>query len=222
MVFRETVGHPAVSGNERPHAMTPFDPASLPHAAAFYAGLPGGFDAHPHCRVRTAVSREIVTEFPQILAHPGIESSTLALLRQSMEDGEWMRDARGMALRLLVRDIVFETDAAYFEWYFDISSRLFAKPFYRVLMYVVSPTLVLLGATRRWAAFREGSVMSATVNGNRGTAQLTFPEGLYPPITLGGFGETIRAALAAARARNPEVELVEASGTVGRWRLGWS
>jgi hypothetical protein len=79
----------------------------------------------------------------------------------------------------------------------------------------------LLGATKRWAAFREGSVMTATVNGNQGTAELKFPEGLYPPVTLGGFGETIRAALTAARAPNPRVELVETTRTLGRWQLGW-
>ena len=101
------------------------------------------------------MSREIVDEFPRLLEHPGVAPEVRRRLVESMNAGEWMLDSQGMALRLLVRDIAFTSDADYHRWYFDISGRLFAKPFYRFLMYVVSPTLVVLGATKRWAAFRE-------------------------------------------------------------------
>jgi hypothetical protein len=201
--------------------VAPFDPVALPYTAAFFGGLPNGLDSYPHCRVRSIVSREIVQEFPFVMEHAGADAQIMKRLRESMDQGEWMPDAQGMVLRLLVRDLAFKSDADYHRWYYEISGRLFAKPFYRFLMYVVSPTLVLLGATKRWAAFREGSVMNATVSGNQGQAELRFPDGLYPVVTLGGFGETIRAALVAARARNARVDLVEATPTLGRWKLAW-
>jgi hypothetical protein len=126
-----------------------------------------------------------------------------------------------MAVRLLVRDVVFETDAEYCRWYYDIAGRLFAKPFYRFLMYVVSPTLVMLGASKRWSAFREGSTLSAKVDRNQGEIELAFPEHLYPELTLKGFGEAFRASVVAARARSAYVELIEASPERGRWKIGW-
>ena len=126
-----------------------------------------------------------------------------------------------MAVRLLVRDVAFESDPDYYRWYFDVAGRLFAKPFYRVLMYVVSPTLVVLGAQRRWSAFREGTTLSAKIDKNQGELELAFPPMLYPELTLRGFGEAFRASIAAARARNPAVELVEATAERGRWTSGW-
>lgn len=201
--------------------MALFDPESLPRTAAYLASLPDGLDSYPRCRVRTVVTREITDEFPAVLDHPGVDPEVRALLRRSIDGGEWMLDARGMALRLLVRDIAFETDATYHRWYFDVAGRVFAKPLYRFLMYVVSPTLVMLGATKRWAAFREGSTLTARLERNRGELELAFPRHLYPELTLVGFGEAFRASVLAARGREPKVELVEASADRGRWSLEW-
>lgn len=201
--------------------MTSFDKETLPRTSAYVAALPGELDAYPRSRVRTAVTREITEQFPQVLEHPGIAGPVRDRLRKSIDQGEWMPDAEGMAIRMLVRDVVFDTDAEYHRWYFEIAARVFAKPLYRVLMYVVSPTLVMLGATRRWATFREGSTLTSKVERNQGVAELTFPEGLYPELTLVGFGEAFRASLSAARARSPRVELVETTAVLGRWTLVW-
>jgi hypothetical protein len=88
-------------------------------------------------------------------------------------------------------------------------------------MYVVSPTLVMLGATKRWAAFREGTTLTAKIDRNQGEIQLKFPPYLYPELTLRGFGEAFRASVIAARARSPRVDLVEASPELGRWAISW-
>lgn len=201
--------------------MPSFDPETLPRTAAYLAALPGGLSAYPACRVRTVVTREITDEVPSVLDHPGVDSEVRELLRRSIAQGEWMPDAHGMLIRLLARDIVFSTDDDYNRWYFEIAGRIFAKPFYRVLMYVVSPTLVMLGATKRWAAFREGTTLTAKIDKNQGDIRLSFPPRLYPELTLRGFGEAFRASVLAARARNPRVELVEAGAELGRWTISW-
>src|SRR5437870_1837601 len=160
--------------------LPPFDPETLPRTAAYLATLPGGLGAYPNCRVRTVVTREITDQFPRVLDDAGIEPDVRELLRRSLAQGEWMPDAHGMFVRILARDIVFETDDDYNRWYFEIAGRIFAKPLNKVLMYVVSPTLVMLGATKRWAAFREGTTLTSTIDKNRGEIQLKFPENLYP------------------------------------------
>lgn len=201
--------------------MAPFDPERFPRTAAYLAELPGGLEAYPACRVRTVVTREITDQFPKVLDTPGIDPAITERLRQSIQRDEWMPDAQGLLVRLLVRDVVFQTDAEYHRWYFEIAGRIFAKPFYRVLMYVVSPTLVMLGAQKRWAAFREGTSLSAKIDRNQGEIELRFPEKLYPELTLHGFGEAFRASIVAARARNAKVELIEASAERGRWKTSW-
>ena len=201
--------------------MAPFDPAVFPRTAAFLAALPGGLDAYPRCRVRTAVTREIIDQFPKALDTPGIDPAVVELLRRELQGGEWMPEAHGLLVRLLVRDVLFQSDADYHRWYYDIASKIFAKPLYRVLMYVVSPTLVMLGAQKRWAAFREGTTLSAKIDRNQGEIELKFPEKLYPELILVGFGEAFRASVVAARARNAKVELIEVAAERARWKASW-
>jgi hypothetical protein len=197
------------------------DPAIFPRTAAYLAALPGGLDAYPHCRVRTAVTREITDQFPKVLDGPGIDPAIVELLRGSIQRQEWMPEAHGMLFRLLVRDVSFQTDADYHRWYYEIAGKIFAKPLYRVLMYVVSPTLVMLGAQKRWAAFREGTTLSAKIDRNVGEIELKFPEKLYTELILVGFGEAFRASVVAARARNAKVELIEVAAERARWKASW-
>jgi hypothetical protein len=198
-----------------------FDPGSLPRTAAYVAGLPAGLDSYPKCRVRTAVTRLIIERFPQALDHAGLEKAFVDQLRGALERGEWMPETMGTATRILTRDAVFESDAQYNDWTFEIANELFARPFYRALMYVMSPSLVMLGASRRWNAFREGTTLTSKSAGNGGDITLTFPPHLYTPLVLEGFGHAFRASLAAARARDVRVELAEVSADRARWVAGW-
>lgn len=197
------------------------DPNSLPLSAAYVAALPRGLDSYPQCRVRTAVTRLTLERFPKLLAHPGIADEYKERLRGVLADGEWMPETVGTTLRILTREIVFESDADYKAWTFEISSEVFRRPAYRVLMYVMSPSLVMLGATRRWNAFREGTKLVANVSGNVGDIRLTFPPQLYPLLVLEGFGEALRASLVAARARNVQLALDDAQPESARWSVSW-
>jgi hypothetical protein len=198
-----------------------FDHDALPRTAAYVDGLPHGLDSYPRCRVRTEVTRVIIERFPQLLDQRGMHPMFVDQLREMIREGEWLSEAVGTAVRLLTRDAIFEDDAQYYAWTFEISSELFARPVFRALMYVVSPTLVMLGASRRWSAFREGTTLVAKPRGNGGDITLTFPPHLYTPFVLEGFGHAFRASLAAARARDVRIELREALPERASWSVTW-
>jgi hypothetical protein len=199
----------------------PFNPERFPLTAAYMADLPGGVSAHPECQVRTTVSREILTEFPDLLEREGIHADMVRTLRNAVGSGQWMPETLGVALRLATRDVMIDSDTKYLEWTYDVSSRVFAERLYRVLMYVLSPTLVLLGAGRRWNAFRSGTTLTATIEQNGGKVELSFPPNLYPELILRGFGEAFRASLVAARARDPHVVLTGHAIGSARWDVTW-
>jgi len=58
------------------------------------------------------------------------------------------------AARLMLRDVCFPDDNTFFTWHLTrrCGCCLTAEP---MLMHVLSPSLVLLGAQRRWNAFRK-------------------------------------------------------------------
>jgi hypothetical protein len=201
-------------------ALKLIDPEVAPRAAEYLLGLPNGLDSYPECQVRSELTREIFKRFPQIPTHPALAPELRERLRDLGRD-EWMSDVVGVVARIMVRDVVVPTDEELDRWSFEVAGEIFAKPVYRMLMYVLSPTLVLMGATKRWSAFRRGSTLTSRFDGHSATAELRFPRNLYNPLVLRGFGHAFRASLTAARASDPKVELVETSPEIGRWTVSW-
>jgi len=202
-------------------AFAVFDPDGLPLTAAYLAALPQGLDSYPSCRVRTTVTRLIIDRFPHVLDHAGIDRTFVDRLRSSFEQGEWMPETIATAVRALARDTIFASDAEYNGWSFEAAKEVFARPVYRVLMYVLSPSIVVLGASRRWNAFREGTHLSAKPHAKGGDIELKFPPNLFPAFVVGGFGEAFRASLVAARAHGVRVDLQEVTADRARWSIGW-
>lgn len=187
-------------------ALGSVSPTRFPRAAAYLAGLPQGLESFPGCRCRAEVNREILRAFPDVLDRD-VDHALATQLRGWVSSQEWMPDAAGVLLRLMLRDAYLTDDASFMRWNFDVSAKVFSTPTYRVLMYVLSPTLVLMGAARRWGTFRQGSTLAAEGGKEAATLTLTFPALLYPEVVCRAFGESFRAALAAAKAQGIEVEL---------------
>jgi hypothetical protein len=142
-------------------------------------------------------------------------------LRGALSRDEWMLDAQGITMRLLFRDIVCQSDEEYDQWSYEVAGEIFQRKLFRMLMYVLSPTLVLLGTEKRWAAFRRGTMLKSRIDGNSATAELAFPTNLYTPLVLRGLGEAFRASLTAARAVDPKVQLTLAQPDLARWSVNW-
>jgi hypothetical protein len=128
---------------------------------------------------------------------------------------------------LVVRDVAFQDDATFYQWVFTTSQQTFEKPLVRTLMKLVSPSLTVLGATRRWSSFHLGSEVIPgsveTVDGRAATAMdLRYPEGLFPRMFLEGLKHAFLAAIMAARAKDARVELgAVAAGSatfIASWR----
>ncbi len=201
--------------------MPPFDPTSLPRTAEYVNALPDGMASYPECRVRADVSNEVFRRFPEVLEHPGISKEMVSLLRETSRAGEWMPDVHGVVARLLVRDSICESDEEFCAWSHEVAGAVFTRPLFRVLMYVLSPTLVMMGASRRWAAFRRGTTLNADMKGRGGTVELRYPEHLYTPLILEGFVAAFRASLEAARAVEPRFELIESLPGTARWTVSF-
>lgn len=201
--------------------MEPFDETSLPHAAAYFRGLPDGLDSYPSCQVRADVAQEILRLFPHILQHPGISPDVVKTIQASLAKKDWMPDVQGVVARLLVRDVACSSDEEYLDWSYRVAGELFKRPIFKVLMYVLSPTLVLMGTEKRWGTFRRGTTLTSRLEKNNAMTELRFPTNLYTPVVLQGFGEAFRASLTAARATDPRVELIEATAELARWSVRW-
>jgi hypothetical protein len=198
------------------------DRNAFPRTAAYVAALPNGLDSYPQCRARTDVNRVVLERFPKLLEHGGVDPSLVQRLVRATRAGDWMTEVEAVTTRLMVRDTALVTDTAYRQWNHAVAAEVFSRPMYRVLMYVMSPTLVLMGASKRWAAFREGTTLVSRADKSKRELELSYPPKLYTEIVLHGIGEAFRAALVAAGAKEPLLDLDEAGAEKARWRVSWT
>ncbi|MEM6730369.1 MAG: hypothetical protein AAF658_02365, partial [Myxococcota bacterium] len=81
---------------------------------------------------------------------------------ENRSDEIWHAEVVGVALMLACRDLTFESDEDFLQWGYDSSRALFESPLNRMVMMVVSPTLVAMGAAKKWANFHKGSEIFAS------------------------------------------------------------
>jgi hypothetical protein len=195
----------------------------MPRAAAYIASLPHGLQSFPGCRVRDVTVEPYVRAFGALAHEPGLPAP-MAELFAGITSGPTYPEVVFQAAHLAVRDRVFSDDEPFYEWIFNANALLFDKPFLRNLMRLVSPTLIVLGAARRWAAFHDGSELYADrlVTGSERaetSSHLKYPAGLFSEVFLRGLEQAFMAALLASRAREPRVRLARVEDA-GRGPMG--
>lgn len=187
----------------------------------YLASLPGGLRALPEAQVR----REIVDDQLEWHARVGHEvDPRLAPYANDSQSG-WASEVLANALVLSVRE-AYPTETAFLSAIYERQRALFQTPFYRAVMLVMSPTLVTMGADRRWATFRRGSQLEMgrwkrDGTSRASTATLVHPPGLHPEPILKGFGEMFRAAVDGAGAKQSTIVLAERGDTSARWELAY-
>jgi hypothetical protein len=206
------------------------DPVRLPRTAAYLASLPEGLESFAACKVRDITVEPYARSFGSLAGEPGLPRPVSDMLAGRFA-GAWLPEAVFQVVHLVVRDCAFDDDAPFHEWLLKANEQVFDKPILRNLMRLVSPTLIVLGATRRWSTFHTGSELSAArvvVAGDRSetVARLQYPAGLFPWPFLLGLEQSFIAGLAASRARDARVKLLAGDGADGasgeaRYAVSW-
>jgi hypothetical protein len=84
----------------------------------------------------------------------------------------------------MTRDAMFKSEDDFLQWSYEQYMRLYRQPKFRVLIFIVSSTLLIMGGAKRWSAFHKGSTLETAPVVNQGAqklgqATLTYPHGLF-------------------------------------------
>ena len=194
----------------------------FPRALTYLETLPGGIAAHPECRTTADYSIMIREEFPQLARDPDLPLTVRQALRAPWREGEWMSEVAANTLVLLVRDRIHQDDIAFAEWTFEFSRQLFKRPMYRLLMHVLSPHLVLMGAAHRWEKFHIGSHLKSSGVKSSAKLRLTYPPNLFATTNLLSLSAAYQAAAACAGAKNVQGSAREVSPGEAAFEIRWA
>ncbi len=199
--------------------------ARYPITSAYERRLPEGLDSYPDCAVRADLFRGLGAEVPALLDDPTLPEVMRDVLTERHTE-DWIAETVGLSLLMMVRDVAYDDDQAYFDWSRAWIARTFRKPLYRALMLILSPTLVVMGAARRWSTFHQGSTLTVSKVQPRDDrlvleGHLAFPPHLFQPFILEQVCYSLLAALDASRATEPQINLRECNTAEGGFDISW-
>jgi hypothetical protein len=197
-------------------------PPSYPRVAAYIDQLPDGLDSHPACQAKVSIHRVVYT-FAQRPLH-GLPPVLQAHLDDSVPAEKWIPQCHTLALIIAIveaRQLAPEDEA---KWIRSAASLLFSTPMYKLLMWAISPRLMIKGADIRWSAFFRGSSLRSTLFGEReAELELHAPVGLFDETLACIFTDVLRSALTYAEydSSTAQLDFVEFEPGCIRYAASW-
>jgi len=193
---------------------------TYPTLERYLAALPNGLASYPDVVAKAAVLRDTLSEGTPPELPPELERWRVDPPGVSA----WIPEVHFNALMTAIWDHRFAPDRArYDRWVHDRNLRLLGTPLYRVLFMVVSPERLLIGAEKRWSAFRRGSSLRVLERDRHSAAiALSYPPHLQTELSVGGLGSALRAALELAGAKKVVVESGPLGETETRYQARWA
>jgi hypothetical protein len=204
------------------------DQHAFPRATEYLQALPQGIDSYPDCQVRSDAFEQLRIGYPDLAKAPGLPGVVAHFLSGGYSS-DWLPEVAGNTLLLMLRDSQLQSDEQFRIWACDDSFKIFRRPLYKALMFILSPALVVMGAAKRWGAFHKGSELYAPpIRQADGVstviADLSYPSNLFYGLSIDRQGQAFVAALRAASAKDPVVQCERLSDTqsrfVSQWRSG--
>jgi hypothetical protein len=197
------------------------DAEERPSFERYVAGLPGGLDAFPAAQAKGSLVRSVIEGQPETLLQT-LPEPVRALALDPPVDSDWVPETHFAALVHAVSERRRYGVREYGAWVRNSNRALFASPLYRILMSVVTPGALLRHTGKRWGNFHRGSTLALDGFADEGARlTLTFPAGVFDGLLLRGYGEALAAALEAAHAKDPIVEIESSGPGFARYLARW-
>lgn len=172
--------------------------------------LPSGLDSHPTFVPKASVFRQFL-ELASGVDLGKLPPALATLAREPPLVTAWITEVQATATYLAIADLQGWSDQQLLTRALTLNRTLLSGPLYRILMAVVSSSMLVRGAPGRWAAMHRGISLTTHLDSeSRATMTLSFPKGLVPPLIARCYATAFQAAFEVSRIKNPSVA-VEAS-----------
>lgn len=178
--------------------------------ASFIEGLPDGLRSFPEARGRMSLFRSLY----ELTDEEHLDDRLREAMARTTDD-DWQPEVVCAAIVSAFADHCGD-ERDFLAQMLEHNLEIYRRPLFRGLMFVMSPTLVLMGAAKRWGAFHEGSSLEVAQWSRTDTHQcaqlhLRHPPGMFLPLHHRAYGEAFRAAALATRLKEAEIECISSA-----------
>lgn len=199
------------------------DPDVYPTLAAYLALLPDGLDSYPDIRTRSTYNLLLRRCLGGHLTHSSLPGALVARLTEPWGTEDWIPTTIYAVLSALAKDKLWQTEPEFHAGMARNASIMYNSLFFRAIMKVLSPSLLLMGSAKRWGAFHQGTTLTVVSQGKPGTVlDLSYPAPLFDMTTLQSLGAVFCAAASGAGARAPVARVVVTQPGSARFTLTWT
>lgn len=196
----------------------------LPSLAAYVRRLPNGLESYPQCQAKASLYRSALSDRP-------LPAEVVAALPRPLRDlvqtpppvSSWVSEVHSHSLFCALYDTSFASPEAFERFTYERQRELFGGPMYAILLRLASPTRLIKGATKRWAAFHVGSELHVEkAVAGEGVLELRHPPGLWDELSSRGLIAGFRAALELSGAEGLDLRVVESRSDAARFVARWN
>jgi hypothetical protein len=197
------------------------DRQSYPRLAAYLDQLPDGLDSFPECEAKVSIHRTVSAFANEPLR--GLPPVLQAHLDDVAPAEQWIPQCHTLALILAIVEARALAPEEESRWIRSAAGLLFSTPMYRLLIWAVSPRLMIKGADIRWSAFFRGSSLHATLDEGEAEIELRAPPTLFDRSLALIFTDVLRSALSYSEydSSSVQLELVDFEPGSVRYSVSW-
>lgn len=183
--------------------MSGLDTNVFPNLSAYINALPVGLDSYPEAKTKALYSLLLRDSMKAELTSTSLPYPLRTRLLADWKPDDWIPAALYAALAALAKDMKWKSETAFHQGMADLAVSMYQTAVYRAVMAIVSPSLMVMGAARRWGTFHQGTQLRV-VNPTKtsGDAVLTFPDRLFSQPALQSLGASLCTALTGCGAKN--------------------
>lgn len=192
-----------------------------PRTHAYLRGLPRGVDSHPECKTKASVALAFLEHLRPDADLSGIPEVVVQTIRKPPLPSKWISAVHTNVIEMLIVDQLDDTDA-FLELGRQLNEKYLGSRLYRAAVSLLSPSMLLRGATSRWSHFQRGSTLTLiSVEPTSASVRLEFPEHLFPPIVAREKGHSFRVALELSGAKDVQITVDTNDPTEAVYRATW-
>lgn len=193
-----------------------------PRLAQYLASLPQGLASHPAAVTKADFSLILRRYLAPCSDKVGVPEPVRALLTTPWRAGDWIPTCHYVALCALARDQVWTTEEAYHLGMMAVATEMYQGPIHRALFIMFGPSLVAMGAARRWGTLHKGTELVVKRQLKESVElETTFPPRLFTEESVRSLGAAFCAIAVASHGKDTSFQLLDLGETSARMLIGW-